>query len=59
MSRTSYQEDSSFVKALADVMNVDASFVLDWVAENFEPEDVFEYSALTAWAEAAGFKKEG
>lgn len=57
MSRTSYQQDQEFVKALAEVMGVDASFAIDWVADNFEPGDVFDYDVLVAWAEDAGIKE--
>lgn len=58
MSRTTVQQDQEFIEALTEVMDVDASFVLDWVAGNFEPEDVFQYSDLVAWAEVEGFERE-
>lgn len=35
--------------------NEDASWVVEWVASNFEPQDVFEVSELDAWAESNGY----
>lgn len=57
MARTTPTQDHEFEKALSENINVDASFVLDFVADNFGPEDVFDYDVLVAWAEDAGIKE--
>lgn len=50
--RTSQIEDKSFRDLLFDNMDfeLDASVVLDWVMENFLPEDVFSNDELVEWA---------
>lgn len=46
-------DDVEFTKALVkELGTLDASFVLEWVRENFVPEDVFSNDALEDWAYA-------
>jgi hypothetical protein len=55
---TSSQEDKDFgelLKESVDFSGMDASWVLEWVADNFAPEEVFEDSVLEAWAEDNGY----
>ena len=47
---------ASIQDGLADIFEYeDASWVVDWVASNLEPQDVFEVSELEQWAENNGF----
>lgn len=57
MSRTTSKQDQEFIEALSENMNIDASFVLDWVGDNFMPEDVFDIHFLEKWAENNGYIK--
>jgi hypothetical protein len=38
--------------------NLDASIVVEWVAETFSPEEVFSSEELELWAKDHGFVKE-
>lgn len=57
MSRTTMSQDKEFIKALLENISIDASFVLDWVSDNFIPEEVFEICYLEEWAEDNGYIK--
>ena len=55
---TSALEDISFRELLRDeleALEMDATGILDWVGENFLPEDVFDNDSLAEWAEFNGF----
>ena len=56
--RTSALEDISFRELLRDnleTLEIDATGILDWVGENFLPEDIFDNEKLAEWAESNGF----
>jgi len=58
MSRTtSYSEDRDMADTLAKyiVIDVDAGRILNYVAVNFNPEDVFDPDVLRDWALANDF----
>ena len=68
---SSSSADKSFVKEflhplMDDVMiDIERTFerdatetVLDWVEDNFSPDEVFEKDALDEWAEKNGYTKE-
>ena len=38
---TTALEDQSFAKAFQQHANIDARFILDWVEENFTPEEIY------------------
>jgi hypothetical protein len=65
MSRpTRISEDEALAKFLVvavkvSEVTVDARDILEYVAENFDPEDVFDTEALEAWAEHNGYTKAG
>ena len=40
------------IKAL---LGIDSSWVLEWVVETFTPDDVFDDSDLSKWAENNGY----
>lgn len=61
---TSHGQDKDFADKLwheiaytleKALQGVDASWVVEWVASNFEPQDVFEVSELDKWAESNGY----
>ena len=39
-------------------VNVDDTVVLDYVKNNHEPEDIFDYDDLADWAKSNGFIEE-
>lgn len=45
-------------KASFQVNTIDASDVLEWVNETFDPEDVFDEDKLAAWAENNDYFKD-
>ena len=45
------------VRFLFGVEN-DTIWILDWVTDNFDPEDVFEVNKLYNWADLNGLKRE-
>ena len=45
-------------KAIRDGLYVELSDILDSIAHNLDPEDVFPDTALEFWAEANGYIKE-
>lgn len=56
MAGTTPQQDRKFSELLAEVIYVnDASFIIEWVASEFAPEDVFTQSRLEDWAEQNGY----
>jgi hypothetical protein len=38
---TTTDEDISFAKAFFDNANIDAGFIIQWVEENFRPDEVY------------------
>ena len=51
--------DQDILSAVRDLLNVNSSWVLDWVAENFNPDDVFTDDDLERWAKEHGYTHEG
>jgi hypothetical protein len=59
---TSSQEDKDFGERLVeliDLTGMDASWVLEWVAGSFAPEDVFDHADLEKWAEDNDYEIKG
>ena len=56
---TTLTEDQAFGELLKEQVDLsfvmDAGVVIDWVRDNFAPEDVYEVSDLADWAEGNGF----
>lgn len=53
---TTEQQDQSFSEAMSEFVDLsvdDASFVLGWIADNLEPQDIFEFGKLAGWAKSA------
>jgi len=49
---TTYPQNRKFLdEVLGDHLNA----VLDWIAANLDPTDVFDPAALTEWAEDNGY----
>jgi len=46
------------LKFTVEVDTRDMHFVIEWVGDNFNPEDVFKATQLEAWAESNGYTKE-
>ena len=56
--QTSALEDISFRELLRDnleTLEIDATGILDWVRENFLPEDIFDKEELAEWADDNNF----
>ena len=52
--RTSARQDSDFAR---EVFSNILEEVVEWVADNLEPEDVYDPDRLEDWAEANGYVK--
>lgn len=50
------KQDADFIKEVIPTSLLELA--LDWIANNMEPEDVFDDEALSEWAMASGFVKE-
>ena len=59
MSTTTSQQDRDFVEHVLEIVKEslagDQSWVLDWVAQNFGPDDVFGDLDLSTWAKENGY----
>ena len=57
---TTSQQDRELTDILMNNMSIslDASIILDWVAEAFTPEDIFSREELSHWAWDNGFVEE-
>ena len=58
LNRTTGAQDADFTDALAGELHsvsIDATFVFEWVRENFTPEDIFTFENLCSWAENNGY----
>lgn len=58
ITRTNGAQDNDFTKKIAESLNLDAIIAVEFVRNNFNPDDVFDESTLEAWAEANGYIKE-
>lgn len=60
MKNTTSRQDRVFAELLKDNFDFyhDCGWVLDWVTDNFEPEDIFDLSVLDDWALDHGYVKE-
>lgn len=54
---TSGSQDKSFMAELIDQISGDFSWVLEWVEQNCEPDDIFDEKRLEQWARDNGFIK--
>lgn len=56
---TSIAQDKSLAVLIQDsatiAIDMDATSVLEWVAGNFEPDEVFDDEALARWAAGKGY----
>lgn len=61
MARTSSRsEDMKFTQELKEnfeFAELDCTWVLQWVQENFDPGDIFDEEELTRWAMENGFER--
>lgn len=59
---TSIAQDKSLAVLIQDsatiAIDMDATSVLEWVADNFEPDEVFDDDKLVQWAEDSGYIKD-
>ena len=58
VKQTTSQQDRNFIEQFVREINLDTLFILDWVTDNFDPEDVFENDQLEDWALDNGFVRE-
>jgi len=56
---TTFKEDMDFAKRLAEAVcdSITADFVLSWVAENFDPGDVYDEYDLIRWVRDNDFAR--
>lgn len=55
LQHTSTKQDREFVERLGEELSMDATWVVEWVGENFEPHNVFSVDDLETWARDNGF----
>ena len=51
-------DEYGILEKIKEQFESDSSWVLDWITNNFEPDDVFAAAELSKWAEANGYVKE-
>jgi hypothetical protein len=60
--KTSSSEDREIADAIREqidsALDADYTWIIEWVEDNCEPEDVFDDDKLGAWALDNGFTKE-
>ena len=58
--RTNNYQDRDFKEMLIDkfYMDQDYSWVVQWVKDSFDPDSVFDFEQLEAWALDNGYVKE-
>ena len=49
---------NDIIQAVRNLLEGDMSWVLDWVRETFDPDEVFTDEELNTWAEDNGYTKE-
>lgn len=58
---TTVAQDKDLASLLEDEatisIDIDATCILDWINENFEPDQVFDIHKLAAWAVENGYEK--
>jgi hypothetical protein len=48
---TTSLEDEEFCDVLPELgLNIDLSKVFQWIVDNYEPEDIFDFQDLQTWA---------
>jgi hypothetical protein len=55
ITHTTGKQDQEFVKRLVNEISLDATFVIGWVVENFDPGDVYTLDQLEDWEIDHGF----
>jgi hypothetical protein len=57
--KTTGSQDKNFAEEFASrvVGGADYSWVLEWIEENYEPDDIFEHEVLKEWALDNGFEE--
>ncbi len=59
MSRnTTSREDDTMATHIGGVIRLDAADILEFIQDNYQPEEVYDKGELDAWAEANGYVKE-
>lgn len=61
MARNStYNQDRAFRLALSENVefDTDAGWLIDFIVDNFSPEEIFPIAMLEQWAEENGYTKE-
>ena len=56
---TTQTQDADFLARLQEELEIDlgdCDWVLDWVRDNFTPDEVFSREQLDAWAESVGYE---
>lgn len=56
MIRTSTRQDSNFISEMFSSTLLEQA--MQFIADNFEPEDIFEEDVMKQWAEDNGYIKE-
>ena len=56
MIRTSARQDSNFINEMFSSTLLEQA--MQFIADNFEPEDIFEEDVMKQWAEDNGYIKE-
>lgn len=56
MIRTSARQDSNFINEMFSTTLLEQA--MQFIVDNFEPEDIFEEDVMKQWAEDNGYIKE-
>ena len=49
---------NAIVEAIQGLFEGDSAWALDWVTNNFDPEEIYSEGILASWAERNGYVKE-
>ena len=48
---TTVDEDKAFAKVFMEFANIDTGFIVEWVEQNFRPEEVFGEAEIKKWVQ--------
>jgi hypothetical protein len=48
---TTVDEDKAFAKVFMEFANIDTGFIVEWVEQNFRPEEVFGEAEIKQWVQ--------
>lgn len=55
MASASVRERDKFNKMMRDGLEFDLDAVIEWIVQNYAPDDIYSGGELEAWAKASGY----